>query len=135
MECGEGKRDDVESSSRRRREEKGCGDDEEYGIGTNKEEVIVAEDVLSSLIEYCDSPSFMNQIEAFKRKNCHLFARFDEEKHSDEDQPLELYEIFLGYQSILETLIRNYAERVKVSESRIFQNCRDVGKLLECNVS
>jgi hypothetical protein len=99
------------------------------GSNGKADAVVVNEDVLTGLIDYCESPSFMSAVDSFKDKHCSLFTRFDEVKNSEEDQPIELYDVFLRYQGLLDELIRGYAFKSRVSEKRIFQNCRDVGKI------
>ena len=92
------------------------------------EEEVVAEDVLTSLIEFCDSPSFIAKIEAFREEHCGSFSRFDEEKQPDENQPVELYEFFIAYQALIEKLLAQFSDNSGISEKRIIRNCRDVGK-------
>ena len=104
---------------------------------------IVFESTLPRLALYCSGPFFEKELDDFRNKYKTKFQDFfNNESKSNESKsnkskldskssdsvdaikeyPLEFYEIFCKYQSLLESLLEEYARRNNMKQDAIFLN-------------
>jgi hypothetical protein len=88
----------------------------------SKEEIQYSS-ILETLIEYCNSKSFCDDVSAFKNSNENLFYRLA--NHDTDEHSLIFTDLFNQYQYMLNKHFEIFAEDNGVSLQFIYSNCRD----------
>jgi hypothetical protein len=99
------------------------------GADAEGEEEVPRVDIFNDVVAFCESPKFTQEIERFQQRHLHMFAsRAYDSKYPEEDQPVEYYELFKDYQSLIDNLLTDFAAEKGTNARGFYQNCIDVGE-------